>query len=104
MSIDGVQFVWPKVDEKQSIGITKAQLATDKKKSQDISYSYSIRTHVCTCILGCRDFDKLISAGPHIVANVNMKQICKYWWNYLIISLQKVDLLNYLDCSSKIGK
>jgi hypothetical protein len=38
MSIDDGQFVWPKVDEKQSIGITKAQLATDfSKKSQDIS-------------------------------------------------------------------
>jgi hypothetical protein len=25
MSIDGGQFVWPKVDEKQSIGITTLQ-------------------------------------------------------------------------------
>jgi hypothetical protein len=47
MSIDGGQFVWPKVDEKQSIGITKAQLATDFSKKIRTLAGYSIRVLMC---------------------------------------------------------
>ncbi len=59
-----------------------------------IVYEYS-----CVyCILGCKDFVELISAGPHIVANVNIKRML----NYLLNKFIKSD--NLLNFSSRKGK